>query len=262
VQVGGVRVGSGADRDVTIVNTGNAPAPLGQAQIAGDHWNDFHIVDDKCSNRSLAERECRIRISFIPTEAGTHQAVVVVPYNGGRARETAWIGGSASPPPVPVAAVQPARVELTRRDFEHSVELRNIGDGRLTVTDIAVGGKNPEDFEVDRRDCLHWALPSGGSCVMAVTFQADMAKRQRHKVSEATLMVQDNAAGGPQTVVLIGREGSTDHKKIILEIIGGVAAVIGAYEATQGHGSESGTPTNRPTLVPTSPVTPSRGPIQ
>jgi len=236
-----VQVGAGADQVAKIANTGNAPFHIVQTQIGGEHAGDFHVTDDSCTGRGLAPGACFIQVTFRPAEAGHHRAILTVTATDGIGPLSVALDGTATPPPVPVADLQPVRVDLTRQDFEHSIELRNLGDGNLVTRNISLGGRNPEDFSLDPRSCANATLARNQSCVMAVVFRADIARRSKHKTSEALVMVTDNAQGSPHTVVVTGTEGSNGHKKvwvgvITTAIVGGVAA----YEATHNPTHDSG----------------------
>jgi hypothetical protein len=159
-----------------------------------------------------------------------------------------------------VADLQPVRIALTRLDFEHSLELRNTGSGALKTGKVELGGRNPEDFTVDPRGCANASLPPGQSCTMSVTFRPDIAKKDRHKVSEATIIVPDNATGSPHTALVTGTEGSKGHKQIWYAVAGAaaVAAVAGGvYMATHDHPTTGiRTPGNTTPPVRTNPATP------
>jgi hypothetical protein len=212
VQFSPVTVGALTVRDVTITNTGDAPFPAGQATIQGDHWNDFRIVTDPCSTRAVAS-SCTIRVVFLPSEPGQHRAQLLLP--GGGTQYAVWLDGTAVPPPLPIADLQPARIDLTQMDPEHPIELRNIGNGSLTVTGISLGGRNPDDFTLEARNCANAAIGRNQGCTMEVTFRADIARRARRKVSEAVVTLQDNAEGSPRIVVVTGTEASTNPKQVV-----------------------------------------------
>ena len=213
VQFPAVTVGALSVRDVTITNTGDAPFPAGQATIQGDHWNDFRIVNDPCSTRAITS-PCAIRVAFLPSEAGQHRAQLLLP--GGGTQYAVWLDGTATPPPIPIADLQPARIDLTQTDPEHPIELRNIGDGTLTVIGISLGGRNPDDFTLDTRNCARAAIGRNQGCTMEVIFRADNARRARRRISEAVVTLQDNAQGSPRTVVVTGTEASNDPKKVVM----------------------------------------------
>ncbi len=212
VQFPSITVGSLNIQNVTITNTGDAPFPAGQATIEGDHWNDFRIVTDPCSTRAVTS-PCTIRVVFLPSEAGPHRARLLLP--GGDKQYAVWLDGTATPPPIPIADLQPARIDLTQMDPEHPIELRNIGNGTLTVTAISLGGRNPDDFMLDTRNCAHAAIGRNQGCTMEVTFRADIARRARRNVSQAIVTLEDNAEGSPRTVVVTGTAASKDPKQVV-----------------------------------------------
>jgi hypothetical protein len=212
VQFPPVTVGAPSLRDVIITNTGDVPFPAGQATIQGDHWNDFRFYSDPCSTRAITS-SCTIRVAFLPSEAGQHRAELLLP--GGGNQYSVWLDGTATPPPIPVADLQPARIDLTQMDPEHPIELRNVGNGSLAVIGISLGGRNPEDFTLDARNCASAAIGRNQGCTMEVIFRADNARRARRSVSEAVVTLQDNAEGSPHTVTVTGTEASKDPKQVV-----------------------------------------------
>src|SRR5205823_4105901 len=136
---GTVPAGLGSDLDITIENTGNAAYSLGQALIRGEHWSDFRIIDDRCSNRSLPAGTCAIRVSFVPVETGLHESALVI--SGASGQLGVRLRGNAAPPPKPVADLSPGKVDLTRKDVDQPISLRNSGDGNLIVNVVRLEGK-------------------------------------------------------------------------------------------------------------------------
>ena len=212
VQFAPVTVGSLSVHDVIITNTGDAPFPAGQAEIHGDHWNDFRILTDPCSTRAITS-PCAIRLVFLPSEAGQHRAQLLLP--SGAKQYSVWLDGMATPPPMPIADLQPQRIDLTQMEPAHPIELRNIGTGNLMVNGISLGGRNPGDFTLETRNCASAVIGRNQGCTMEVIFQADIARRARRKVSDAVVTLQDNAAGSPRIVVVTGTEASTNPKQVV-----------------------------------------------
>ncbi len=78
-----------------------------------------------------------------------------------------------------------------------SVKLANTGSGPLTVNSIQLSGANSGDFGLSQ-SCVG-SLPAGSNCPLNVTF-APTAGGPRH----TGLVITDNAAGSPHTVILTG----------------------------------------------------------
>jgi hypothetical protein len=212
VQFPPVTVGSLSVHDVIITNTGDAAFPAGQAEIHGDHWNDFRILTDPCSTHAITS-PCAIRLVFLPSEAGQHRAQLLLPF--GAKQYSVGLDGMATPPPMPIADLQPQRIDLTQMEPAHPIELRNIGNGSLTVNSISLGGRNPGDFTLQTRNCASAVIGRNQGCTMEVIFQADIARRARRKVSDAVVTLQDNAEGSPRIVVVTGTEASTNPKQVV-----------------------------------------------
>jgi hypothetical protein len=73
----------------------------------------------------------------------------------------------------------------------------NIGSSALPITNVSIGGSNPQDF-AQTNNCPS-SLPSGANCKIAVTFQP-----QAGGPRSATLSISYQGLGSPQTVSLSG----------------------------------------------------------
>jgi hypothetical protein len=75
----------------------------------------------------------------------------------------------------------------------------NTGSSVLDVTDLSLGGSNPEDFEITGDACTRGAVPAGNGCVVNVRF-SPTAQGDRG----AVLTVASNASDSPAEIALAG----------------------------------------------------------
>jgi hypothetical protein len=114
---------------------------------------------------------------------------------------------SGPPPPVTSATVDRTAMDFRyQRIWTHGagqiVTIRNTGDVPVTVQDLTLSGKNPDDFS-GSTDCFAASstgvIAPGASCRIIVFF-APLARAPR----SATLTITDSAAGSPHSIALRG----------------------------------------------------------
>ena len=88
-------------------------------------------------------------------------------------------------------------VEAGQTSSPHNVTLTNTGNAILTISSIAFGGTDPQDFH-QTNNC-GTSVIAGGQCTIVVTF-----KPTRSGTRTGNLAITDNAANSPQTVPLSG----------------------------------------------------------
>jgi Tol biopolymer transport system component len=85
VDFGSAPLGSlGTSRPVTIRSTGITPARIGEVTRGGAHPDDFLVVDNPCTGRSLAPGQtCELQVVFVGTATGNRTATLAVAGNAG-----------------------------------------------------------------------------------------------------------------------------------------------------------------------------------
>lgn len=225
-----------SEGSVTLSNTGTAPFSVSMVRIEGNHLDDFAVTDDGCSWKSLSPREgCTIRVRFTPHDVGPHTASLAIFDNAGGGEQTAPLQGSGTPPPVPIATLQPNPVEFTKQGQERVVMVSNIGQAALTAFLEPLTGRNPRDFEIVSNRCANAALQRGDSCTIVVRFK-EGAKSSFGKASEAVLSVEDNGPGSPHSVTLVGRFPSHGLRNALIGTAIGVGIGVAIEEGTKDRG--------------------------
>lgn len=122
----------------------------------------------------------------------------VVSEYGAEAGEYVMLQGTAQPDPVLVpTSLTFAGQTVGSTSPPQNVTLTNNGSGNLTISSMTFTGADPTDF-AQTNTCGTMVIP-GASCTISVTF-TPLASGTR----TATLNVNDNATGSPQTVSLTG----------------------------------------------------------
>ena len=81
-----------------------------------------------------------------------------------------------------------------------TVTVTNAGWGPLTIATVGLGGANPADFALAGDACSGTTLHFGDTCPIGLIFTPSASGERT-----ASLIVIDNAAGSPHSVILVGR---------------------------------------------------------
>jgi hypothetical protein len=200
------KVGTGS-APVTYTLTVHNAAPLHLQNIlitAG-----YLITADTCSLQLILDGgSCHVSIVFAPSGDGEDTgattvdgmdngnvtdpppAIGVTGYGGGTTLQFTPSGG---------ALVFPA-TEVHTPSGSQIAWITNNGSGPLDITSISIAGRNPGDFSVSDETCTGAAhYPGDSPCAIAIDFLP-----QATGTRQATLVVQDDAAGSPHTMLLSG----------------------------------------------------------
>ena len=201
VDFGDQMVGSAsAAQAVTLTNYDATAYTISSITLTGANAGDF-TQTNTCGTSLGAGASCTINIVFAPTATGTRSATLSVADTGPASPQTAALSGNGTPP-VPVASVTPNNLNLGTQvtgttSPAQSVTLSNTGLGTLNITSVTISGANASDYA--QTNTCGTSLGAGASCTISVPFTPG-AKGTR----SATLNVNDNASGSPQTVALTG----------------------------------------------------------
>ncbi|HEY7834946.1 MAG TPA: choice-of-anchor D domain-containing protein, partial [Ktedonobacterales bacterium] len=189
-----------ASQAITLKNYDATAYSISGISLTGANPGDF-AQTNTCGATLASGASCTITLTFAPTATGSRAATLSVADTGPASPQMAALSGTGTPQ-VPVAGVNPNNLNLgtqglTTTSAAQSVTLSNTGLAALAITSITFTGANPGDFA--QTNTCGGSVAAGASCTISVTF-SPTAKGSRG----ATLNVNDNAAGSPQTVALVG----------------------------------------------------------
>jgi hypothetical protein len=214
---GGTAQGTSSPIQVfTVTDTSGLDLVFGTSATGGADGSSFVIVTDGCAGVTLIPSQtCQISVQFTPA-AGAFgpltgqlavvldhtipltpipEPVVIVPLSG-----TSLPATTATITPNPV---QFGPIQIGTSSVAQQVVIHNTGITPLAFTSISILGAQAGDFAHPADGCLIGTpLVGGGSCTISVVFAPPLGSVPG-PVS-ATLSVADNAAGGPQQVLLEG----------------------------------------------------------
>ncbi|MFH1335452.1 MAG: choice-of-anchor D domain-containing protein [Candidatus Zixiibacteriota bacterium] len=71
-----------SDKIVNVTSTGTLDLVLGNINKTGPHSEEFSIIEDKCSGKTLKQFEnCMVKVGFQPSSIGVRSAMLSVPSN-------------------------------------------------------------------------------------------------------------------------------------------------------------------------------------
>ena len=199
-----------AAQTVTVTNTGTAPLAIDHPLlVTGANSSDF-TVRDTCApilGTTPPSNTCAIQVTFTPSAPGTRTATVSVPDNAPGSPQTIPLSGTGVQAAV---SILPASLKFGSQNVGTAsaavpLIVTNTGAGGsvLQVGGVSLGGVNPGDFR-ESNNCTGngVSIPAAGTCAIQVTFAPACA--QVPAARSATLTVNDNAAGSPQSISITG----------------------------------------------------------
>jgi hypothetical protein len=198
LDAGAVKLGTRAERLLTLANEGPGPLDVRAVEVEGGE-GEFS-TSGTCG--SIPPRaECALRIAFSPRARGARSAVVRVDHGGPGGPVRVRLSGTAT---AGALALSADRLAFGPRDpsedaSEAALTLRNGGDAPLEVRAVSVRGSDAADFRVLREDCTAAPVAVGGSCALVVAF-APAAEGAR----SALLTVDSDAPEGTRALPLAG----------------------------------------------------------
>ncbi len=159
---------------------------------------------------------CSVSAVFVPQTAGSFQSEIDVPYHfSGNAEQELVVPltGSASVAlSVSVSVVssvnfgsQLAQSAGTPQPITITNSATGPNAGPLTFTGVSVKGSSSGDFDITSNSCTSTSTPPGGTCTVQIAFRPLQASTcGTGSTRNATLSLNDNAQGSPQSVALAG----------------------------------------------------------
>jgi hypothetical protein len=203
IDFGTVYLGSITTRNITVTNTGTAPATINQpflSIVQGGDSNEF-VAANLCPVPLAAGKSCTITIAFVAGSFYTQQTATLQIMDN----------APGTPQPValralvinPRASLSPA--SLSFGNVKHgasstlNVTLSNPGATPLSITGISIAATNATAF-TQSNGCGS-SLAAGAKCTIAVKFAPAATG-----TFSASLTIVDNAVtGGTQTLPLSGK---------------------------------------------------------
>ncbi len=184
---------SSVGKSVILANTGNATLSISNIATSGD----FSLITSTkpCGATLAAGQECKIEMTFTPTQLGTRTGSLTVTDNASNSPQTVPLSGTGIVP----AALTPVKQLFpnTKVGTSSVAKVFTLANKQsVALTGISIGTIG--DFGVSSTTCST-SLNAKSSCTISVVFTPTQTGKRT-----GTLQVSDSAVGSPQTSALTG----------------------------------------------------------
>jgi hypothetical protein len=200
LNLGAYAVGTtSAARAVTLTN-GPFALSISNISITGANAGDFSQTNS-CASGLAVGADCKIHVTFTPSQVGAETASLSITDNGGGSPQTVPLRGIGTTTG-PNATLSPSNLIFVPalQGFKSAPQLTtlaNYGTEALNITNLTITGTNQSSF-AQRNHCPASLRPLE-SCRIDVTFTPPSAGS-----FSAYITVDDNATNSPQQVALSG----------------------------------------------------------
>ena len=191
---GVVPIGSvGNQQTVTLTNTGNATLTITSTTVSGDF-----VQTNTCGGSVAPGANCTISVNFKPRGIGTRSGAISITDDAPGSPQSVPLTGTGTAVSLNPTGVKFGQQTVGTPSQPMTVTLTNTS-GTLTVhiSSMTFSGNNPGDFS-QTNTCGSSVAPKI-SCTISVIFTPGATGARN-----ATLNVNDDGGGSPQTVKLAG----------------------------------------------------------
>jgi 6-phosphogluconolactonase (cycloisomerase 2 family) len=200
---GSVTKGQQVQLVTSLVNKGDQTLTinLNAVTIAGPNAADFSN-STTCIATLAANASCSFSVTFQPSMAATESASLQISDNApGSPQIVSLTGlGLASFPSVAFTPGSLTFNPIAQGQLEgpQTIQITNIGSAALHISNIALGGANPQDFS-ETNNCISTAIAVNASCHINVSFTPQATGGR-----SASLTLMDDASVQTQTLSVQG----------------------------------------------------------
>ena len=196
---------------LAVGNSGNGNLQITSVTLGGANPGDFSITPPGSYPLSIPAQGSALNftVTFTPAANGTRTATLVFNDNAPGSPHVLTLTGTGQGPVISVSPNPPANkldfgtVPVGTTSATKFVNLSNTGNSPLQVTSLSLTGTNPGDFVLQGPSTPFTIQPNQSQNV-SVAFQPTTA----NTVSNATLVIADNAPGSPHSALLTGASGT------------------------------------------------------
>ena len=199
-----------AAQSVTVSNSGASAAGIGPVTITGANAGDF-VPANPCAPSLAAGANCEISVSFRPAVGSAPGARSATLNVVGATPSTVALSGAATQASVSVPTSVNFGSQLAgTAGASEPIAVANSSSGAfagpLVVSSVTKSGTNAGDFAVTADGCTGSSTPPGGNCSLQVEFKPVPASTcgSGNGARSASLVLNDNAPGSPQNILLAG----------------------------------------------------------
>jgi hypothetical protein len=182
---------------VTLSNNSGSSVTISGITVGGSNPGDFAETNN-CPATFAAGATCTVTVTFSPTTQDKRTATINVSSTAAN-NGTVALSGMGAVPELSLSSTSlnfGTNLPLNVQAFD-DVEITNTGGVSLLVGSLQLTGTNPTAFTLE--NLCTGALSPGGSCFIEVLLTPTAGQAY-----SANLVINDDAAGSPQTVTLAG----------------------------------------------------------
>jgi hypothetical protein len=204
VGAGSAATGGFATETVTLSNNTSSSVSITSFSFTGTNAADFTLqaAAAPCLTSGAfaipAGASCALTIKFAPSAQDTRSAQLTI-NSSPLSTSALMLSGFGA---VPEISITPASMNFSTSaplniGSLNDVEITNTGGATLNVGSVQITGANASAFTLTENSCT--SVAAGSSCFIEVTFTPTAAQAYN-----ATLLINDNVDGSPQSVPLGG----------------------------------------------------------
>jgi hypothetical protein len=185
---------------ISISNTGGSNLVVSNVGITGSNAADFAFSWMTLPVTISPMGGSSIAVTFTPSATGNRSATLTITDNVTGSPQTVALTGTGT---TPIIGITPANIDFGNQVVNvasgaSAITISNSGTATLVISSLSLSGANPADFAFTAPATPIMVLP-GGNATVNVSFTP-----QAVGVRGATLSLNDNVSGSPQTVTLSG----------------------------------------------------------
>lgn len=191
LQFASTAVGSSSQAlSVQVQNLSPVALSISSISVTGDFTQT-----NTCGSTVAANGSCTLAVKFAPTATGTRTGSLVLNDNAAGGSQTVTLQGSGTGASVSLSssALVFSVLSLGSTSAAQSVTLTNQGNSSLSISSVQISG----DFS--QINSCGSSLGAGSQCVFQILFSPKATG-----VRTGSLVINDNASGSPQSVLLSG----------------------------------------------------------
>jgi hypothetical protein len=181
--------------NVTLTNNGSSSLGINSITVSGPSFS----VTNKCGSWVPVGGSCTISVTFTPLGSGSMTGIVYVKDTAVPPTQMISLSGTGTQPKVSLSTAYVAfgNQKVGTSSAPQTVTMTNTGTATLTISSIALGGTDPQDFT--QSNTCGSSLAVGASCTITGTF-TPTTNGQR----SASILVTANVNNSPVTITITG----------------------------------------------------------
>jgi len=182
-----------AGKNITLTNSGTATLNISSISVSGDFA--FVTSTKPCGSTLAAKANCKIEVTFTPTQPGTRTGAVTITDNAAGSPQSVPLTGTGTTG----ATLTPATKTFpaTKVGVTSAAKVFTLTN-KQTVALTGISASTTGDYSISATTCGS-SLAAKAKCTISVTFTPTQTGTR-----PGTLQVSDSAAGSPQTSTLTG----------------------------------------------------------